>query len=242
MMRVQRRDLEVLFALSKYGVLSTGQICAKHFASVERSAVLRRLRALTKHGLILNPSTLENGMKVWSISKVGAKLIGTGEPFRHSNRNTALHDVTLSSLHQHLEELIEAKNWVSEMQLKRQLALAGEFDSTVPDGIFSTEVFQKPARVALELELHAKSLQRYKKVFYDYKFHREVTHIFYVVKHPSILKPVFRTWGKRVLREGKFCNQRLFAAVFEELLEQRIEAKIYWPNGMAEPLKKLFQL
>lgn len=242
MMIVKRRDLEVLFALSKYGVLSTGQIGAKHFAFVERSTVLRRLRALNKHGLILNPSTLENGMKVWSLSKVGSKLIGVGEPFRHSNRNTALHDVTLSSLRQYLEELIEAKNWVSDMQMKSQLALTGEFDSTVPDGVFSVEVFQKPARVALELELHAKAHQRYKKVFYDYKFHREVTHIFYVVKHTSVLKPVFRVWGNRVLREGKFCNQRLFAAVFRDLLEHGGEAEIYWPNGMSEPIKKLFKL
>ncbi|MBT4762738.1 MAG: hypothetical protein HOO06_13655 [Bdellovibrionaceae bacterium] len=239
-MNIQKRDLEILFALSKYGVFSTGQIGSKYFMNVERSTVLRRLRILKTHGLILNPSTLENGMKVWSVSKMGAELIGAEVPFRYSNRNTALHDVTLSQLRQHLETLITAKNWVSDMQFRRKLAQTGELDSTVPDGMFNTDIFQEPTRVALELELHPKAHQRYKKVFYDYKFHREVTYIFYVVKHFSILKPVFKIWGNNVLREGRFYKQRIIGVVFQDLLEHGLEAKIHWPNGLSAPLKKLF--
>jgi hypothetical protein len=96
MIRKQKRDEELLQGLSKFGVLSSRQIEAWYFGNVDRHTVLRRLRGLEKHGLILNPSTLPDGMKAWSLGQNGAKIISAPVPYRYSNRNTTLHDVTSS--------------------------------------------------------------------------------------------------------------------------------------------------
>lgn len=240
MIRVQKRDEDFLRGLSKFGVLSTAQIAAWYFESVDKRTVLRRLRLLETHGLILNPSTLPNGMKAWSLSKVGASLVSAPMPFRYSNRNSTHHDVTLSGLRKHLEDIGISKDWTSDMDMKRELGRNEISDGIVPDGLFLTQIFNKEDVVALELELHPKSHKRYRSIFHDYAYKNAISHIFYVVQDKSILKPIASSWVKfkKYLRFPS--EQKLLICVLGELLECPDECLVYVPSGTRFPIKDVF--
>ena len=225
MIRLQQRDRNLLSGLANFGLLSTSQIAKWYFAGVARTTVLRRLRILQQNQLILSPGHLSNAMKVWSLSKTGALVLDAPEPFRFSNQNTLWHDVCLSELRKCLEESGVARDWTSDKELVRQSADTYA-QALIPDGIFVSDVFGATSVVALELELHAKSHIRYRKLFFDYSFMSAIGCIWYVLKEDSSANPITKQWiahKKRMLRRY---NQRLLISRFDDLISNTTGATV----------------
>lgn len=166
-MILQERDRNILTALAKYGVLSTKQIAALFFQGINHTTVMKRLRTLEAEGVILRSSGLPNAMSAWSLSINGARLIGAEEPCRYVNRNTLLHEVSISELRIALEGVGFGNDWTSEAELKKQFNYnsyqSDQNYKNIPDGIFIAKT-NTIGVAALELELHAKNHQRYRKI------------------------------------------------------------------------------
>jgi hypothetical protein len=240
LIKIQKRDQKLLFGLSKYGVLSTLQIANWYFQNVDRHTVLRRLRLLKSHNLILNPSTLPDGTKAWSLSKTGAAYINAATPIRHSNRNATLHDVSLAALRKCLEESIRCHSWTSDMEMKRELGCKKGSDAIVPDGLFVAEIFKQPAVIALELELHAKSHARYKNIFEDYFYRSAINYVFYIVANDSIKRPILKCWNAIQRKYHKNVEQKLLIANFDEVLKNKHSAMISVLGKSTFPLQEVF--
>jgi len=105
MLELQKRDHNLFRNLFKFGVMSTRQIASQVFSEIALTTVLRRLRLLLDHDLIICSGYLATGEKVWSISKLGAAAINESKIYKFSNMNTLQHDVCLTDIRFVLESL-----------------------------------------------------------------------------------------------------------------------------------------
>ncbi|MCB0411485.1 MAG: replication-relaxation family protein [Bdellovibrionales bacterium] len=242
MVRVQYRDRELIHGLSKFGILSSKQIATWFFKNVDRHTVLRRLRILEKHKLILNSSTLPNGTKTWSLTKDGAAFLNLPEPFRYTNRNTSLHDVTLAGLRKHFEASGLAWDWTSDIELKRKLPTSSLSTYKVPDGLFIAEIESQKSVVALELELHPKAHRKYDEIFKEYHYRPAISHLLYIVRHSSIMKPLTTCWQRSRQISSRPRRQYLIFALLDDIKNDLQSSKIYFPNKTSVPLNKFFHL
>jgi hypothetical protein len=169
-MKLEKRDLALLYALTRYGILSTEQIHSKFFPGVAKTTMHRRLRILMREEMIRTVQGLPGAERAWVMTRYGYIATGNGDvPPKFSNQNTIRHEVRLTSVRMRLEELGLGRdlNFVPEWELKRKLAensirAAGE--KQVPDGILISESHGVSIGVALELELTAKGWGRYKEM------------------------------------------------------------------------------
>lgn len=228
MIRLQERDFNLLKSLNNFCILSTSQIARFIFAEIAQTIVLRRLRALSDAGLIINCGHLKTSEKAWSLAKEGGKLIGIDAVYRFSNQNTMLHDVCLSELRMCFESINLAENWTSEFELKRLATLDNQ--AFIPDGVFTANVLGKDLVVSFELELYAKSHKRYRKLLQEYYYKDSIGMIWYVVKDVSIIKPVLLQW--QALKANKFRkpSQELIFSVYDDILKHKNKAKIIFEN------------
>jgi len=225
--KLQERDLALLKAVLRYGVLSTKQITSLCFASIAQTTVLRRLRLLQEAGVLINCGNLPDGAKVWSIAKLGCKAINEKPPYRFSNRNTHQHDVCLVNVRLALESMGLGDNWTSEFEMKRNVSSYNRQDRIIPDGVFVAELNCETHVIALELELHAKSHARYRSLFIDYTFKDAISLIWYVVKDESIIKPILKEW-RGVEAEGKRWNhpQKIIFCIYNDLVKNKLDTKM----------------
>ena len=168
-MKLQPRDLAILANVLKFGILSSEQISGLHFKGAHFTVVLRRLRILEKEKLLNRIDSLPKAQSAWSLSVAGARILKVDPPARFTNRNTTLHDVTVSQVRMSLEAVGLGQEFSSEQELRRRLpAQTGLAEKAlqIPDGIFVAEdyVASEPKVVALEIELNAKNHQRYRRI------------------------------------------------------------------------------
>ncbi len=237
-MKVQPRDLSLLHAFARFGVLSTNQIAADIFSETAVTTVLRRLRLLQEAGFSIRCGHLASGEKVWSLSKAGANLIKSSEPFRFSNKNTLYHDVCVSEVRKKLESIGIGHDWTSEQDMKRNLKY--NHVGVVPDGLFVSEISGEGKVVAVELELTAKSHKRYKNLFLDYASMSAIEVIWYIVKDASITKPVLKQWQETKRLKNPKNTQALFISYFDDLISKKTESEIYDENLRPRKIGLLF--
>ena len=238
MIRLQERDFHLLKKLSSFGILSTKQVAKYIFCLADTTIVLRRLRNLEAAGLILNCGHLKNAEKVWSLSKDGANSIGASEPFRFANQNTIYHDVCLSELRFTFDEINLGTDWTAEHELKR-LAIQSN-QSFIPDGIFLAKVDNKDQVVAIELELHAKSHKRYRRLLAEYFYKDSIGVIWYVVKDVSIIKPILMQWQAVQAKKYGKPTQKIFFSIFDDIIKNKIDSKITDENLEMKCLREVF--
>ncbi len=239
-LKLQTRDQILMQKINSYGVLSTRQITSICFNNIAQATVLRRLRLLQEAGFIINCGYLPDGAKVWSISKLGSKVINEKEPFRFSNRNTHHHDVCVADVRFTLENIGFGDNWTTDFEMKRNVSAYNREDKIIPDGIFVADMMGRSHIVALELELHAKSHARYRNLFIDYTFKDAISLIWYVVKDVSIIKPILKQWhGVKAEKDRWNHPQEIIFCEFNDLIENKLSAQIM--NDAGE-YKSLWQL
>ena len=203
-MQIQKRDQEILASVLKYGILSSEQIGELHFKNLHHTTLMRRLRILEKEKLILRSDSLPNNQSAWSLGIMGARILNCDPPGRFSNRNTTLHDVTVSGIRMSLEAVGLCQNFSSEMEMKRQINYRLDEKKTflqVPDGLFTAKAHGRELDqvVALEVELHAKNHQRYRKIITEYLAKDSIKYVWYFVKSVGIAKTIHDQW--RVLKK-----------------------------------------
>lgn len=216
---ITSRDRLLLSTLHSYGLLSTVQLRTIVFPNIRDTTALRRIRALESLGLIERHSGLEGGQWAWTIARNGAHLMGEDPTVHHVNKNKLNHDVTVADVRMALEKTGQTKGWMSGHKL---LSDAGKnmdretFKQTaIPDGLFSIET--KPGRrvVALEVELIAKTAERYTKVFESYREKKGVALVLYVVPIEAIAKKVLAAAKKTEV--GDFGVQVVWASLDDVL-------------------------
>ncbi len=241
-MILQDRDRKILAALANYGVLSTKQISDLFFAGINHTTVMKRLRTLESEGIILRSSGLPNAMSSWCLSINGARLIGADEPARYVNRNTLLHEVGVSDLRISLETIDFGDNWTSEAELKRQFNYnsrhTDQHSKNIPDGIFSAKT-DAMGVVAVELELHAKSHQRYRKILSQYAEKDSIKWVWYVVQSKSIGDTVMNQWRK-VQRYSY--SPVLIISLLETVLSNPRNASLHFCDSKKLRLEDYFNL
>lgn len=195
------RDHKLMEGLSTYGVLSTRQINELFFQGIRKTTVLRRLRLLERRKCIRRLQGLPDGARAWCLTSAQAERLGLAFAFGHSNRNTIEHDVLLNDVRVSLKRVGVGENWTPEHVLRRQ-AMAKQRhvareDRVIPDGLLTARQGENKYQIAVELELHAKTRRRYRKLFFDYKWKRSLWAIWYIVPHESIGRLVADEWQKQ---------------------------------------------
>lgn len=237
-MILQPRDESLLRTLSRYGVLSTRQISRHSFLGISHTTMMRRLRLLEENDFIVRIKGLDEGLSAWRTGSVGARQVGEELPFRYSNQNQTLHDVTLSEVRIRLESLGYASDWTGELTVKRQQG-ARNFKSQVnerviPDGIFTALYRDTPCVIAAELELHAKAKVRYEKLLKQYAAKTAIDFVWYIVRTPSIGALISDTWQSIPSYLKSENTPSLGYTLLDDVLTNSTEMKLHRPQGREE--------
>lgn len=219
---LQERDYELFRLINQHGFLTTGQIHRLLFIKARRRTLLRRLSILKNKKFLVSHYGLPRGEKIWSLSSLSAKLIGSNDFLSTINKNTLYHDKALNDIRITLESNKTASHWISGHVLKQQvysgLSPSQRYQAVVPDGISQINFAEGRAVIAIELELFSKSKKRYEKIFYDYSKKKTLDFVWYIV--PT------KTLGKKILTiASDFRMYNKPATVYWSLFKKVISAK-----------------
>lgn len=238
MLRVKltKRDIKLLYGLYSNVFLSFEQIRREHFKNCATSTIYNRLSKLIKAELIksinvnLNANYLldkDIGVIYYVSQKglVSLKEYWHREIFRDFpaplNLNTLFHDLLLTDTIKKLEETFNCEVLNTKIINLSNLSL-----EQVPDAILFSS--QNNKKWAIELELTAKSNQRYREIILNYSTNQEFEKVLYIVKDEAIFKKIggiISGYGKQFEIDddtGKF----QFLYLKEFLREQKREASI----------------
>jgi hypothetical protein len=183
------RDLLLLKAIDRYGLVSTRQLKYLIFKAINHRTMLRRLRLLEKKRLIERHSGLPHGKLVWTLGNEGLKRAGSRTKVT-INRNSLEHDALVTSVRIALDQAGIGMTWRSS-HLLRQQASEGispeyrDFDQ-IPDAMFAIQTKEGIKIVALEVEIVAKSKRRYRKILELYQYKDAIDVVWYVVPAPKL--------------------------------------------------------
>jgi hypothetical protein len=187
------RDLRLLKAIDRYGLLTTRQIHGICFVGVAVRTMLRRLRHLKKKKIIIPHTGLSGGQLVWTLGLKGLQHVGSSTSIT-INKNTLEHDAQVSQVRIALDRAGLGTNWNSYHVLRAQASENNSPESRlteqIPDALFAVETSRGIKIVALEVELVAKSKRRYRKIVEHYGDKRAIDFVWYVVSHPRLGKLV----------------------------------------------------
>ena len=246
-----KRDLKLFLNLATYGLLSTSQIAVKLFPGVQSSTVLRRIRRLESGGWIYRIRSLDTGELVWLLTRKGEYVLKDEVnlvPMIRPNRSSVDHDVKLAALRLRLEAIGLGENFVTEWSLKRQTFRhdrSNKENPVIPDGIFSATVWNgKSATVALELELHAKTTQRYAKIFSKYRERDGLSIVWYFVKTEAFAQSLISKWNESSTRTSYTAKHpaQLIVTVLPEFESESKRARVFFENGKNSSIEDIFKL
>ena len=241
--RPTARDTKLIRVVFDYGAVSSRQLAAWFFEGVEKTTVLRRLRRLEDGAFIRKRGTLSDGTAVYLIDETGAKHLGERPEATTFPRHLLEHEIEINSLRWRLEKLGLVKSWMTERALRSQIMRRNpgkeRSNLIVPDALILFRHFLDPgAKVQMELELHAKSDQRYRARLEKFRPTKVQGSAFnwYLVRASSC--------GERILRfaqkyGGTEAKDFIGFSVLQEFWERGLEAKLHRP-GRAIPLHAVF--
>lgn len=225
------RDKKLLALLASMGFMTTKQLARTVFDSIAITTVLRRLRILELSGYISRVEGLRNNECGWCLSLKGADAVGALNPKRRFNRATLDHDVLLADLRLILEGQGIAHTWIPEHEIKSKIARSHgvkRMDSkTVPDGIMAVEYQGVKHSIAVELELNYKNQDRYKNIFWSYRFRDQLLAVWYFVPSKKFGESLSRLWIRHL---GQNSRIWLLWSEVDDVLNNGSLAKIHYFN------------
>lgn len=237
-----QRDEDLLQKIGDFGVLSTAQIQSLFFRNAKRTTMLRRLRRLEELKMIQRIRGLSDGSHGWSLTPTGTRSRGLISIGRKLNRHTLEHDVTLGEVRFALERVGIGAGWMPEHRLRNKAGQSRKPGSSapenIPDGIFSAEAHGKYLAIAVELELHPKSTERYRKTLRAYRSRQNIDVIWYLVPYESLGRKLDRVWAE--VSRG-YRDKRLRWSLLSEVLKAPESALLYSESGTIS-LRDLFTL
>jgi hypothetical protein len=240
-MILQTRDKQILASLSKYGILSSGQIGELFFGPVRHTTMMRRLRILERAGVIFRAKGMPDSESAWYLGSKGAKAIGAEDAVRYTNQNIVHHEVTLSAVRLVLESLGIGEDFTTETELRKEYEWKGNDPKkdhrVIPDGIFIATKSNRPHAVALEIELQPKNHARLHRIFTEYAMMSEIVRVFYVVSSESIAGLIMNQWSQvRRLDNSPY----LIWCYLDELKKKKDRARVFDSDGLQAPLGTIF--
>jgi hypothetical protein len=227
-MIITSRDLHLLGDIRDIGLLTTRQIAARHFPSIAKTTVLRRLRKLESQHYLQRVTGSESFELGWALSEKGARAIGARDWRRRFRRDTLEHDIKLTSLRFALSEAGIARSWIAEHDIRAQVArrdgIRGIQDRIIPDGLMGVHAHGVSESVAVELELHFKNSDRYVRTFRDYSRKDNLAYVWYVVESESLGRNLMKLWKENVRRNGSVA---LVWSNFSDVLSEPLNASVY---------------
>ncbi len=184
------RDIALLKDTYDSVALSLAQIHARHFPDAQMPTVCNRLTKLraagflekTKVGFVLYRGSPREIGTVYQVSKRGIQALQglfPGQAFRDQAPRvhfaTLAHDLLLSDVLWHLRKQFPA-NTVTHGKL---LGTPWRSQERQPDAVM--EASDPSTRVAIELELTAKSEQRYRQIVLQYQMSQTYPSVLYVL-------------------------------------------------------------
>lgn len=213
-MLVMPRDLRILKAIDRYGLLTTKQIHEICFVGVATRTMLRRLRMLRNKKYITQHTGLARGQLVWTLGVTGVKQQVAGTALT-LNKNSLEHDVQVSQIRVTLDRAKLGSNWQSSYSLRQSasenIAPSDRVNNQIPDALFTVRTLHGMKTVALEVELVAKSKLRYRKVIQQYADNDKIDYIWYIVSNPRVGMLIHELADKYVstLNKQKFIYSHL---------------------------------
>lgn len=227
MIKLTKRDLELLNGLAQYGTFSTKTIIEIYFKGINFSTVLRRLRKLETEKFIKRVGKLETNEFLWGVTIKSGELIGIEFFKTHWSKSSIEHDHKLIGLRLHLEHLGISKSWIPEHQIRssiyKKYSLRDAKDKLIPDGLMEVSVKNYSETMDLELELNLKNKARYKKMIYAYQGKNNLHAVWYIVSSRSILNCLKDYWNKC---RSNYSKVRVYFSLLEDIQSLGINAKI----------------
>jgi hypothetical protein len=237
-----QRDEDLLQKLGDFGVLSTAQIQHLFFKNAQKTTLLRRLRRLEALDLIQRIRGLPDGSHGWSLAPTGARSRGLIAIGRRLNRHTLEHDVTIGEVRFALERVGLGAGWMPEHHLRLRAWQSRKPGSSapenIPDGVFSAEAHGTYLAIAVELELHPKSTERYRKTLRAYRSRQNIAVIWYLVPYESLGRKLDRAWAQET---RGYRDKRLRWSLLGEVLKTPESALLHNESGTIA-LRDLFTL
>ncbi len=229
-MRLSSRDLELLEKLYRHQFLSFYQIQSEFFKNKAKPTVYNRLSKIIKAGFI---SVLRTNLyahhfdgrivsAVYQITKNGIKALQSFFPERSLRREplclsmgSLYHDLVLTDVCKNLENVFEDKN----IEVFQRSRFTSENLDKVPDAVIEDSRDNKTW--ALELELSAKSEERYRDIVLNYRLSKVFEKVIYVYQNNEVrnkIGAVITGFGKNY----KFSDytDRFYFVSLKEFLEQ----------------------
>lgn len=190
-LRLTVRDVELMKDIYDHQFLSLYQIHEKHFPENKRPTVYNRLSKLIRGEVIkaINVNLVAFHRKgellgvVYVLTKVGLRRLQNFKMTEDINHNPSslnysclYHDLLLTDVLRVLKRSWKVTNASKEIQ------------DRVPDAVLINPATKK--KMALELELTAKSEMRYREIILSYRTSAEFASVLYVVKDVSIQKKI----------------------------------------------------
>ena len=189
---LQDRDRNLFRWISEQKFGSKEQVQRVFFSGRQGSdrVCLRRLGELLKFGFLEKRHVVTDAVRLYQVGRLGLAELGVrGEqalPYldRIDLKNFE-HDLRVSECRIALEEM-GARDWQSERRL-----VQASMRSPVPDAVFALG----DNRIALELELTLKRLDRYPNILRSYNDRKELELVFYVCGTAAVRDAVWRAAG-----------------------------------------------
>lgn len=188
-LRLTVRDIEVLQDICDSQFLSFYQIHEKHFPENKKPTVYNRISKLIRAKLIqaTNVNLIAHHRKgellgvVYLLTKQGLRKL---QDFKMSD------DIDLNPVSLNLASLYHDLLLTDVLRVLKRTwkvtKLVRENNKRIPDAVLLDPRTNK--KMALELELTAKSEMRYREIILDYRINAEIDSVLYVVKDLSVQK------------------------------------------------------
>lgn len=191
-----QRDIQLLKDIYENSFLSFYQIHEVHFKNCARPTVYNRLSKLIKGSLLkairVNMQAFHRKGEgigvIYTLTKEGLKLVRAfnEDVLRELpvpiNLAQLEHDLILADT---IRVLLEQN---SDLKIINSKLLHGQFKDQVPDAVIFDE--QRNCKLALEVELNAKSNFRYREIISNYSLSGEFEKVLYLIKDRAIQKKI----------------------------------------------------
>tara|TARA_Y100000768_G_scaffold98349_1_gene71747 strand:- start:412 stop:1134 length:723 start_codon:yes stop_codon:yes gene_type:complete len=196
--KLTKRDIHLLYDLYSNVFLSFEQIRREHFKNCATSTVYNRLSKLIKAHLIVsrNINLSANNLLakdvgvIYFVTQIGLKKLKVswhGEIFRNFpapiNLNNVFHDLLLTDILRELKRKFSYSVSNTKIMDLSKLNL-----DQIPDALVIDK--KSNSNLAIELELTAKSKQRYREIISNYATNNLFDRVIYLVKDDGIIKKI----------------------------------------------------
>ncbi|MGZ6310407.1 MAG: replication-relaxation family protein [Bdellovibrionota bacterium] len=240
--RITERDSRILRGCYENGVLSFSQIRRRYFEGRANSTLCNRLSRLKGIGLLRSyrmGQVLYQGSPqaigtVYEISKAGIRTLEQIDPktnYREEpipiNHAALTHDLLLSDV----SEAFKRRWSGAEITNGKLLKSSGLIGARLPDAVL--EVPDAPGKIAVELELTAKSERRYREIILGYRLSQDYPLVLYVTGKDPIREKIEATLDqKRIPGLPKGSTGKFYFADLNSLIADPCRARM--DNGVSE--------